>query len=57
MGSFRLTTNDVLVLSGDVCNNNSKKVILQKFLQDNDNANKIMSDVPHRYDLSDNSCE
>ena len=41
----------------DVYNNNSKKVILQniKFLQDNDNANIIMFDIPHRYDLSDNS--
>jgi hypothetical protein len=33
-----------------------KKVILHivKFLQDNDNANKIMLHVPHRCDLSDN---
>ena len=45
MVSFRITKYDVLVLSGgvhDVCNNNSKKVILQivKFLQDSDNAQK-----------------
>lgn len=60
--SFRITKNDVLVLNSgvnDVCNNNSKKVILKimKFLQDNDNANKKMLDVlhTHRYDLSDNS--
>jgi hypothetical protein len=26
-----------------------------KVLQGNDNTNKIMLDVPHRYDLSDNS--
>jgi hypothetical protein len=58
MDSSRLTKNDVLLLSGgvkDVYNNNSKNVILQivKFLQDNDNANKIMLDILHRYDLSD----
>ena len=58
MDSFRLTKNDVLVLhSGvnDVCNSHSRKVILQivKFLQDNDNANIIMLDIPHRHDLSD----
>jgi hypothetical protein len=46
MDSFRLTKNDVLVLSGgviDVYNNNSKRVILQlvKFLEDSDNANII----------------
>jgi mannitol/fructose-specific phosphotransferase system IIA component (Ntr-type) len=51
--SFRLTKNDVLVLIGgvnDVYDNNSRKVILQimKFLQDTDNANIIMLDVPHR---------
>jgi hypothetical protein len=60
MDSFRITKNYVLVLNSgvnDVCNNNSKKVILQivKFLQDSDNTNKIMLDVLHRYDLSDNS--
>jgi len=51
--SFRLTKNNVLVLVGgvnDVYNNNSRKVVLQivKFLEDNDNANIIMLDVPHR---------
>jgi hypothetical protein len=60
MDSFKLRKKDVLVLSGGVnyvYNNNSIKVILLivKFLQDNDNANKIMLDVLHRYALSDNS--
>ena len=55
--SFRLTKNDVFVFSGgvnDVYNNNSKKVILQivKFLQDN-NTNRLMLDILHRYNLSD----
>jgi len=54
--SFRLIKKYVLVLNGGV-NNNLKKVILEivKFLQDNDNENKIMLHVPHRYDSSDNS--
>ena len=50
----------MLVCNGganDVYNNTSKKIILQimKFFQDNDKANIIMLDIPHRYDLSDNS--
>jgi hypothetical protein len=50
MDSFRLTKNYIY-------NNDSKNVLLQivKFLQDSDNANKIMLNVPFRYDLSDNS--
>jgi hypothetical protein len=57
--SFRLTKNYVLVFSGgvnDVYNKNSKMVILQimKFLQDS-NTNRLMVDILHRYNFSDNS--
>jgi GTPase SAR1 family protein len=60
LGSSKLTNKDVLICNGganDVYNSNSKKVILQimKFLQDNDKSNIIMLDIPHRYDLPDNS--
>jgi GTPase SAR1 family protein len=38
-------------------NNNSKKALVQfvKFLQNNNNTNVIVTDIPHRYDLPDNS--
>ena len=55
MGLSRLTNNDVLVFNGganDVYNDNSKKILqIMKFFQDNDKANTIMLDIPHRYDI------
>jgi hypothetical protein len=60
LGSSRLTKKDVLVCYGganDATTVTQKKTVLQimKFFQDNDKSNIIMLDIPHRYDLPDNS--
>jgi hypothetical protein len=54
-GMYNLTKSDVLVCNGganDVYNNNSKKALVQfgKFIQDNNNTNLIVIDIPHRHD-------
>lgn len=51
-----LTKNEVIVIHGgsnDVYRNNSKVALLQivKFIQDINNTNIIVLDIPHRYDL------
>jgi hypothetical protein len=56
-----LTKNDVIVIHGgsnDVYTNNSKVALLQivKFIQDINNTNIIVLDIPHRYDVGKNSC-
>jgi hypothetical protein len=58
---WSLTTSDVIVLHGgsnDVYRNNSNVALLQivKFIQDINNTNIIVLDIPQRYDLGKNSC-
>jgi GTPase SAR1 family protein len=60
MNYRNLTKNDVIVIHGgsnDVYRNNSKVALLQivKFIQDVNNTNIVVLDIPHRYDLGKNS--